>query len=64
MLAHDNIGVVEVTTNGAWGKGMIDSTPLYIYDSEVIIPIPELATIALVGAGILELIGIRRYKKR
>jgi hypothetical protein len=42
---------------------MIDSTPLYVYDSEVVSPIPEVATIVLVGAGMLGLISIRRYRK-
>jgi hypothetical protein len=44
----------------AWGRGMIDSTPVYIYDSEVVAPVPELETIVLVTAGILGLIVIRR----
>jgi hypothetical protein len=44
----------------AWGRGMINSTPVFIYDSEVVAPVPELETIVLVTAGILGLIGIRR----
>jgi hypothetical protein len=42
---------------------MIDSTLLYIYDSAVVSPIPELATVVLVSTGMFGLIGIkRRYK--
>ncbi len=44
----------------AWGRGMIDSTPVYLYDSEVVSPVPELGTIVLVVAGMLGLIGMRR----
>jgi hypothetical protein len=44
----------------AWGRGMINSTPVFIYDSEVVAPVPELETIVLVTVGILGLIGIRR----
>ncbi len=47
----------------AWGRGMIDSTPLYIYDSAVVSPIPEAATIVLVTAGMMGLV-IWRYRKR
>ncbi len=45
----------------AWGSGMVDSTPVHIYDSTVVAPIPELATIILAGAGMIGLIGIRRW---
>jgi len=46
----------------AWGRGMINSNPVYIYDSEVVSPVPELETIILVSAGMLGLIAIRsRY---
>jgi hypothetical protein len=45
----------------AWGSGMVDSTPVHIYDSTVVAPIPELATIILTGAGMIGLIGIRRW---
>jgi hypothetical protein len=45
----------------AWGSGMVDSTPVHICDSTVIAPIPELATIILAGAGMIGLIGIRRW---
>ncbi len=55
---------MENHTIEAWGRGMIDSTPLYVYDSAVVSPIPELATIALVSTGMMGLIGIKRYKKR
>ncbi len=44
----------------AWGRGMIDSTPVYVFDSEVVSPVPELGTIVLLAAGMLGLIGIRR----
>jgi hypothetical protein len=44
----------------AWGRGMIDSTPVYLYDSQVVSPVPEPGTIVLVATGMLGLIGIRR----
>ncbi|GFO95874.1 hypothetical protein ig2599ANME_0055 [groundwater metagenome] len=47
----------------AWGRGMIDSTAMYVYDSAVVTPIPELATIVLVGAGMVGLIMLRKYRK-
>jgi len=44
----------------AWGRGMINSTPVFIFDSEVVSPVPEAGTIVLVAIGMLGLIGIRR----
>jgi hypothetical protein len=44
----------------AWGRGMIDSSPVYLYDSKPVSPVPEFGTIVLVAAGMLGLIGIRR----
>ncbi len=44
----------------AWGRGMINSTLVYLYDSEVVSPVPEFGTVVLVAAGMLGLIGIRR----
>lgn len=49
------IHIIEV-----WGRGIIDSTPVSVYDSEVVPPVPELGTIVLVAAGILGLVSIRR----
>ena len=43
-----------------WGRGMIESTPVYVYASEVVSPVPELGTVVLVAVGMLGLIGIRR----
>jgi len=43
---------------------MIDSTPVYVYDGEVVSSAPEIGTILLAAAGIRGLIGIRRrYRK-
>ncbi len=55
--------VIGNYTVNASGRGMVDSKPVDAYDSKPVEVVPELATIALVSAGILGLIGIRRYKK-
>jgi parallel beta-helix repeat protein len=47
----------------AWGRGMIDSTPLYVYDSAVVSPIPELSTMILTGIGMLGLVFLARRKR-
>jgi pimeloyl-ACP methyl ester carboxylesterase len=48
----------------AWGRGMIDSTPVYIYDSAVVSPIPELSTAILTPAGLLGVLLVsRKFRK-
>ncbi len=47
----------------AYGNFTAGSKNMSVFDSAVIAPVPEVTTIILVSAGMLVLIGIRRYKK-
>jgi parallel beta-helix repeat protein len=46
----------------AWGRGMIESAPVYVYDSKVV-PVSDLGTIVLIAAIMLGFIGIKRRSK-
>jgi hypothetical protein len=50
-------------TVNASGRSIVDSKSVDAYPSGIVPVVPELATVVLVSAGILGLIGMRRYKK-
>jgi len=47
----------------AYGNGIVGSTAITATDSAPVPVVPELSTIVLLSAGLVGLIGIRRYKK-
>jgi hypothetical protein len=47
----------------AYGNGIIGSTEILASDSAPVPVVPELSTLVLLSAGLVGLIGIRRYKK-
>ena len=46
----------------AWGRGMIESAPLYVYDSKIV-PVTDIGIIVLITAVMLGFIGIKRRSK-
>jgi parallel beta-helix repeat protein len=48
-------------TTEAWGRGMIDSAPVYVYDSKVV-PVSGLGLIVLIAAVMLGFIGTKRKR--
>lgn len=43
----------------AWGRGMIESAPVYVYDTKVV-PVTDIGIIVLIAAVLLGFIGVKR----